>query len=120
MTDKGAQSAFPALQDTHRPSTSSAARWGAERLSGPPGLAQALHVHYMGCMTIVTYVRRRKKPPRKPKAAPASALAAPAVVTRIKRRGPKLPIEREDDPEAKARLVEFFKGMGMTYVPHEG
>jgi hypothetical protein len=68
-------------------------------------------------MTILTYVHRRKKPPRKPKAASASALAVPAIVTRTRRRGPKLPIEREVDPEAEARVADFFTRMGVTYIP---
>jgi hypothetical protein len=69
-------------------------------------------------MTIVTYSHPRKRPMNKPKAGPASALAVPAVITHKRRRGrggPQKPIEA--DPEAEARLVEFFKGMGLTYVP---
>jgi hypothetical protein len=66
--------------------------------------------------TIVSYVHRRKRPPRK-KPKPASALAVPAIVTHNRRRGPRPAKELAVDPEADARLVEFFRGMGLTYNP---
>jgi hypothetical protein len=68
-------------------------------------------------MTIVTYAHRPKRQ-RKPKARPA--LTGPAIVTARKKRAWKLPEEQKADPEAEARLVEFFKGMGLNYVPPEG
>jgi hypothetical protein len=64
-------------------------------------------------MTIVSYVHRRKKPPKKP----ARALAVPAIVTHKRRYGQMPPKESAVDPEADARLVEFFKGMELTYKP---
>ena len=66
-------------------------------------------------MTIVTYAHRRKKQPRKKRAAPV--LSVPAIVTHKKGLGP--PIDRQADPEADARIVEFFARMGLTYVPPE-
>jgi hypothetical protein len=66
-------------------------------------------------MTIVSYVHRPKRPQRKKK--PAPALSVPAIVTHRRRYGPKPAKELAADPEADARLVEFFRGMGLTYNP---
>jgi hypothetical protein len=70
-------------------------------------------------MTIVRYVHRPKRPPRK-KPRPAPAPSVPAIVTAHKRErhGPKIGQEViSDDPEADARIVEFFTRMGVTYIP---
>jgi hypothetical protein len=66
-------------------------------------------------MTIVTYVHRPKRH-AKPKAAPATALAGPAIVTASrKQRGP--PAEVLVDPKAQERVRAFFERMGLKYIP---
>jgi hypothetical protein len=80
-----------------------------------PVAGEAVGTAYMSGMTIVSYVHRPKRLPRKKK--PAPALAVPAIVTHKRRYGPRPPKELSVDPEADTRLVEFFKGMGLTYNP---
>jgi hypothetical protein len=66
-------------------------------------------------MAIVIYVHRPKRH-AKPKAAPATALAGPAIVTASrKRRGP--PAEVPVDPEAQERVRAFFERMGLKSRP---
>jgi hypothetical protein len=80
-----------------------------------PVAGGAVGTAYMSGMTIVSYVHRPKRLPRKKK--PAPALSVPAIVTHKRRYGPRPPKELSVDPEADARLVEFFRGMGLTYNP---
>jgi hypothetical protein len=66
-------------------------------------------------MAIVIYVHRPKRH-AKPKAAPATALAGPVIVTASrKRRGP--PAEVPVDPEAQERVRAFFERMGLKSRP---
>jgi hypothetical protein len=59
----------------------------------------------MTAMTIVTYIHRPKRPTA---AKQPPALTGPAVATSIRKRGPKPPVELQDDPEADARVTAWF------------